>query len=231
MVRRSHEATAERTVTKAWLSYGEVLSIGGLPGLLTAAMLSRLADRMLALAIVLYALDRFASPGLAGWMSFAVVAPGLAISPVAGVLLDRFGSAWGIVLDLAMSATLVAAIAAADWVGGARPAVLLTLVTVFSLTSPLSVAGIRTLLPRLVPPEARDRVNALDTAIFTVADLAGPALAGSLFAFLGASAAFTVIAIMFAGAALCAREVRDGPLSGGGGTIIGKAVAGVSTVL
>ena len=69
-----------------------------------ATLLARLAARMFALAIVLYALTRTGSPVLAGWLAFAAVAPGLAISPIAGALIDRVGSVWAISVDMAASA-------------------------------------------------------------------------------------------------------------------------------
>jgi hypothetical protein len=213
------------------LSYRDLLAIADLPALLAAAALSRFAGRMVSLAIVLYALGRFASPELAGWLSFAAIAPGLAISPLAGVMLDRYGSACGIVLDLAASAAVVAAIVIADCLGIAGPATLLVLVTLFSLTSPLSAAGVRTLLPRLVPAAMRDRANALDTAIFTIADLGGPALAGALFGFLGAASAFAVIAVMFAAAALCASRVRAITVTPVGGSIVRQTLGSVGAVL
>jgi hypothetical protein len=218
-------------MTERSQSYRDLLAIADLPALLAAAALSRFAGRMVSLAIVLYALDRFASPELAGWLSFAAVAPGLAISPVAGVMLDRFGSAWGIVLDLASSAAVVAAIAIVDCFGVAGPATLLVLVSLFSLTSPLSAAGVRTLLPRLVPAAMRDRANALDTAIFTIADLGGPALAGSLFGLLGATSAFAVIAVMFAAAAVCTSRVRDVAVAPVGGSIARQTLGSVGAVL
>src|SRR3990170_3531831 len=68
--------------------------------LVLAACLSRLASRMFALVIVLYVLQRFDSPVLAGWVVFASMAPGLVISPLAGALLDRMGAAKAIVIDM-----------------------------------------------------------------------------------------------------------------------------------
>jgi MFS family permease len=85
--------------------------------LFLAACLSRLASRMFMLAIVLYVLDRFDSPVLAGWVAFASMAPGLAVSPLAGALLDRVGAAKAIVIDMAASAVLLLALAATDIAG------------------------------------------------------------------------------------------------------------------
>ncbi len=107
---------------------------------------------------------RTGSPVLAGWLAFAAVAPGLAISPIAGALIDRVGSIWAITVDMVASAACVAALIALDRLGWASAPVLLALIGLFSLTSPLTMAGIRALLPRLVPVTALDRANALDTA-------------------------------------------------------------------
>ena len=57
----------------------------------------------------------------------------------------------------------------------------------YALTNPLSAAGVRTLLPKLVPAAALDRANALDTSIHATVDVSGPALAGALFGFAGPS--------------------------------------------
>jgi len=156
---------------------------------------------MFTLAIVLYALTRFDSPELAGWLAFAAVAPGLLISPIAGALIDRVGSAWAITLDMAASAALLAAMALADRTGVAGPAFMLVLTGVYSLTSPLSFAGIRALLPRLVPTEALGRANALDTAMHGLTDVVGPASAGVLVGFAGPVVALCVIAGIYAAAA------------------------------
>ena len=58
------------------LSYRRLLRLDGMPQLFLAACLSRLASRMFVLVIVLYVLDRFDSPVLAGWVAFASMAPG-----------------------------------------------------------------------------------------------------------------------------------------------------------
>lgn len=176
--------------------------------LLIATLLSRLAGRMFALAIVLYALLRTGSPVLAGWLACAALAPGLVISPIAGALIDRVGSAWAITVDMAASATCVAALALVDWIGWAEPPVLLALTGCFSLTSPLSFAGIRALLPRLVPVQALNRANALDTAINGLTDVTGPALAGVLVAVGGPALALCIIAMIFAAAAFSLGGVR-----------------------
>jgi MFS family permease len=82
------------------LSYRQVLRLTHVSELLLGAFLSRLAARMFGLAVILYALDRFGSPVLAGWVAFASLAPGLFVSPVTGALLDRLRAASAILIDV-----------------------------------------------------------------------------------------------------------------------------------
>jgi len=198
------------------MSYRQLLQIPDVRALLLAACLSRLAGRMLLLSIVLYVLDRHRSPVLAGWVTFALVAPGLVVSPLAGAWLDRMGPARAIVLDMAASALLILALAAAGLVDMLPVPLLFVLVTLFSLTSPLSSAGVRVLLPRLVPPAALDRANALDTTSYAAIDVVGPAIAGVLFATIGAVPLLFTIAALYALAALSLAAVaqRPSPASG-----------------
>src|SRR6185312_6087525 len=101
--------------------YRELLRIDGLAALLAATTFSRLASRMFSLAIVLYALERFSSPALAGWLSFAAIAPGLIVSPLAGAFLDRFGSVTGMAVDMGASALFIVTLLIADMFGWDDP--------------------------------------------------------------------------------------------------------------
>jgi MFS family permease len=194
-------------------SYRQLLAAADIRMLLLATLLSRLAGRMFALAIVLYGVTQVGSAVLAGWLAFAAVAPGLLISPIAGSLIDRVGSARAITVDMAASGVFVAGLAAAAWVGCTNEAVLLGLTGCFSLTSPLSFAGIRALLPRLVSSTGLDRANALDTAINGLTDVAGPALAGLIVGFGKPSLALGMITVIYAAAAACIGQVGRTPAS------------------
>lgn len=187
---------------KALASYKTLFVIPGMASLVLAACASRLAGRMFMLAIVLYVLDRFQSPALTGWVAFAAMAPGMAISPFAGALLDRMGAARAIVVDMAASAALLLALVVAGLAGQATPLFVIGLVALYSLTSPLGAAGIRVLIPGLVPKDALDRANAIDTSSYALIDVVGPAVAGVLFGLAGAHATMGVIAALYAVACL-----------------------------
>jgi len=58
---------------------------------MVAALLGRIGSQMWAIALVLFALQRFHSPAIAGITVFAGAFPGVVVSPLAGALLDRNG--------------------------------------------------------------------------------------------------------------------------------------------
>ena len=98
-------------------SYRALLEIRGLPALILATTMSRLAGRIFSLMLVLFALTRFSSPVLAGWLTFAAIAPGLAISPIAGAFLDRAGPTTAVQTDFIASALLATAMSVAGLAG------------------------------------------------------------------------------------------------------------------
>lgn len=215
---------------KALASYRTLFVIPGMASLVLAACASRLAGRMFMLAIVLYVLDRFQSPALTGWVAFASMAPGMAISPFAGALLDRMGAARAIVVDMAASAALLLVLVAASLGGYATPLFVIGLVTLYSLTSPLGAAGIRALIPDLVPKDALDRANAIDTSSYALIDVLGPAFAGVLFGFAGPDVTMGVIAALYALASFSLLPlIRLSPVRprSSRGSLVQEAFAGV----
>src|SRR5215831_239259 len=186
----------------ATISYRRVLRLPQVPQVLACACFSRLADRMFMLAIILYALQRYGSPTFTGWVAFAAVFPGLIASPFSGVLLDRLRAPLAIAVDLLVMACVLLALTVLDHAGQMGPALLITLVTMGSLTGPLSASGIRVLIPRLVPDEGLERANALDTGSFALIEVLGPALGGTLIGFGGPAVTMLVIASLYALAAI-----------------------------
>lgn len=216
------------------VTYRALLRLDGVGSLLLAASLSRLAGRMLALVLVLYALGRFRSPHLAGWVAFAAMAPGLLVSPLAGALLDRVGAARAIAADMACSAGSILIVAVLASTGTDSAWSLLALVVMYSLSNPLSWAGIRVLLPASVPTDALAQANALDTSIHAAVDVCGPALAGALFGFAGAAPTLSFITMLYAVACITLLPVvRRDPLSPSAvrGGLLAGAVAGVAYVV
>lgn len=216
------------------LTYRRLLRLDGMLELFLATCLSRLAGRMFALVIVLYCLERFESPVLAGWVVFTAMTPGLVVSPLAGALLDRVGAAKAIVIDMAASAVLLLALAVADIAGAVTEPLLLAFAAIFSLTSPLGTAGIRVLIPRLAPKEALDRANALDTSSYALINVTGPAVAGVLFGFAGSRPTLLVIVVLYVASTISLVPLVRLTAAGRrslSGSLLGEAWAGVVYVV
>src|SRR5207244_13573029 len=90
---------------------------------------------MMQLALVLFVLQRFHSPTLAGVTIFLAIAPGIAVSPIAGALLDRHGRVRLIMLDYAVGALSLFLIAGLDSCARLMPAVVLPVVPAGVLSS------------------------------------------------------------------------------------------------
>jgi MFS family permease len=183
-------------------TYPELFRIPTFPRLASSVVLARTANAMMQLALVLFVLQRFHSPTLAGLTVFLAIAPGIAVSPIAGALLDRHGRVRLIILDYTVGALSLFLIAGLDAAGRLTPAVLLPIVTVGALTYSLSNSGARSLLPLIVPNRLWDRANALDSMAYAVTGAAGPALAGGLTAGFGARVALLTAAAFYIAAAM-----------------------------
>lgn len=164
---------------------------------------------MSTVALVLFALQRFHSPGVAGLAVFLLIFPGLVMSPLNGALLDRFGRRRLMVLDLSIAASGVFSISLLAETGALSSGLLLLIVSLVSLTSTLSAAGQRSLFPLIVPTPLWDRVNAVDTLCYGMAAVAGPGFAGLLTAWLGSSLALVFVALGYVVAALALAGVGE----------------------
>jgi MFS family permease len=208
-------------------SYRHLFAIQGFPRLVASMIIARVAGQMVALILILLALQHYGSAELAGLVTFMAVAPGIVASPIAGALLDRHGRTRLVVLDYfiaAASLALIAGLAA----GNALPVpLLLLIVTVSSLTQPLSNTGVRTLFPLIVPKPLWERANAIDSNGYVVASIVGPALAGTLVAGLGAPTALAVTASLFAVAGVVAIGLRDPATRTDSGRLLADAWRGL----
>src|SRR2546428_10813339 len=212
-------------------TYRDLFRIPSFPRLATSVMLARTASQMMLLTLVLFVLQRFHSPSLAGITVFLSIAPGVALSPIAGALLDRHGRVRLITLDYLVGFVTLALIAGLDVGGRLTPWVLVPIVTISSLTYSLSNSGARSLLPLIVPAGLWDRVNALDSIAYAVTIGAGPAFAGALTAGAAPRVALTVTAGVFLLAAMLIMPLAEPVAAGGARSVVGDAWAGLTYVL
>ena len=211
-------------------SYGALFRIGGFPRLVASMILARTATEMLALILVLFALQRYQSAAVAGAVVFLEVTPGLLLSPLAGALLDRHGRTRLMILDYLVAGGVMAAIGALALNDRLPVPMLLLLVTIASITGILSRVGVRTLFPLIVPKPMWERANAIDSNGYVVAQVVGPALAGGIVAALGAETALFVTAAVFLLAAIVTIGLRDPGPAGASGPLLSEAWAGVRYV-
>lgn len=189
--------------------YGRLFAIGGFPRLAAATLLARTAGGMWQVTLVLFVLGRYHSPSLAGLAAFLSIAPGLAVSPLAGALLDRHGRVRMILLDYGVAATSLVALAVLSLAGALPVAVLLPILVLSALTGPLSASGARALFPLVVPRALWDRANAVDSGSQALALVVGPALAGFLVAWVGGEGAFLAAAGLWVVAGLALGRFAD----------------------
>jgi MFS family permease len=177
---------------------------------LLGTFVARFAQSMVGVAMVLFTLTEYGSPALAGAVTFASIAPGLVVSPIAGALLDRLGRTRLIILDflIAMFALgLIGVLGALDRL----PIWLLLLISaIASLTGILSATGTRTLFPLMAPRHLWERLNAVDSNGYVVASIGGPPLAAAIVV-LGGPWAIFAIGLLFGVAALILWRVPEPP--------------------
>ena len=197
------EATADPVT-----SYRALLHVRGFPRLALATLLVRAGASMWQLALVLFVLQRYGSPSLAGISVFLAIAPGVLVSPIAGALLDRFGRVRLMVSDYAVSAAALGGIVVLAGLH-APLAPILVLVVIGSLMNPLGTSGSRSLFPMVIPSKLWDRANAVDSMFYMVTTVLGPPLAGAIVAFSSPETAIAATAVVFLVGALTLTGVRD----------------------
>ena len=193
-------------------SYRALLDVPGLGRILVSMQLSRIAQAMVGVALVLFTLDEYDSPALTGIVTFASVFPGLLVAPVAGALLDRHGRTRLVILDYAVALVALVLIGGLALLDALPVPILLAIAVVSSLTAILSHTGLRSLFPLLVPERLWERVNAVDSNGYLVATILGPPLAAALVSLVGGAATLILIGLVY-GAATVAMIGATDPIS------------------
>ncbi|HET7703705.1 MAG TPA: MFS transporter, partial [Candidatus Limnocylindrales bacterium] len=193
-------------------SYRALLSVPGLGRILVSMQLSRIAQSMVGVALVLFTLDEYDSPALTGVVTFASVFPGLLVAPVAGALLDRHGRTRLVILDYAVALLALVVIGGLALLDALPVPILLAIAVVSSLTAILSHTGLRSLFPLLVPERLWERVNAVDSNGYLIATILGPPLAAALVSLVGGATTLILIGLVY-GAATVAMIGAPDPVS------------------
>lgn len=193
--------------------------------------LARVAQSMVSVAIVLFALAEYRSAAVAGIVTFAGLVPGIVLSPLAGALLDRHGRVRLIALDYLVAMATMLLVGGLAIAGLLNEVLLVIIAAIASITGPLSQTGLRSLFPLMTPKHLWERVNALDSSGYVVATIIGPPTAALLVALVGPRLAVMAIGIPYLIAAIAlvgVREPASAPSSSG--RLLSDAWAGVRYV-
>jgi MFS family permease len=191
-------------------SYRALLGIPDLPQVVLSMQFARVGQSMVAVALVLFTLAVFGSPLLAGLVTFASVAPGIVLSPVAGALLDRYGRVRLIRVDYLVAMAAMLLVGGLSIAGLLSAPLLVAIAAISSVTAPLSGTGLRSLFPIMVPEPLWERINAVDSNGYLIASIFGAPLAAGLVAIVGPQLAVMSIGIPY-GLAVVALQGMDEP--------------------
>jgi MFS family permease len=213
-------------------SYRDLLRVQGFSRVVLGTLLARLGGQMWGIILVLFVLQRYRSPSLAGLTLLFSILPGLVFSPVAGALLDRQGRVRLMILDYAVTAGLTVAIIVLSLAHRLPPPLLLVIVSVLGVSNILSITGTRSLFPLMLPRHLWDRANGLDSSLYSLTTVIGPAIAGIGVASFGPEGAFLVAATVVGIAAVSLIGVRE-PVdrATSTGSLIGDAWGGLLYVV
>lgn len=192
-------------------SYRALLAIPRLGRVIVSMQLARIAQSMVGVAMVLFVLQRYRSPELAGLVTFASIFPGLLVAPIAGALLDRHGRTRLIILDYIVALASLAVIGTLAMVDALPAWLLVSIAILSSATGVLSHTGLRSLFPVLVPEHLWERVNAVDSNGYVVATILGPPIAAAVVTVLGGPVALVMIGALFGVAAVALVGAPDPP--------------------
>jgi MFS family permease len=185
------------------------------------ATASALGDGMTFVALVWLTLERGGDAALVGWMAAAYTAPVVVGGLAAGVILDRFDKRLVLVADNVVRGLAVASIPIASALGVLSVGQIFVVAAIYGLLYMITVAGMPSILPLLVDESELTTANAMETLTWAFAGLVGPAAAGLVIAFVGASTVLAVDALSYATFVLCLLAMRPLPLAVGGAMRMG----------
>lgn len=178
------------------------------------ATVSALGDGMSFVALVWLAIERGGTPETVGWLAATYTAPVIVGGLVAGMVLDRFDRRRVLAADNLVRGAAVASIPIAAALGALTTAHLFVVAAVYGLLFMTSLAGVPTLIPTLVDESELTTANAMESLSFSIAGLAGPAVAGIVIAIAGAPAVLAIDALTYAVFATCLLLMRPTPAPG-----------------
>jgi len=140
--------------------------------------------------------------------------PAMLTGPLLGTVLDRWQPRLVMGIDNCTRALLIGAIPVLSWVGVLQLWRIYALALLAGALSPATGAGVRVILPHLVPEGSLERANALASTSLQFAFLVGPVLAGILVTHVGGAYALMMDAGSFLLMGLLVFSLPSGSRSG-----------------
>ncbi len=159
--------------------------------------ISYLGDQFTMIALLWFVLQLTGSGVALSLVLLCFQLPAMLTGPLLGSVLDRWQPRLVMGLDNCARALLIGAIPVLSWVGILQLWQIYALALLAGALSPATGAGMRVVLPHLVPEEALERANALASTSLQFASLLGPVLAGMLVASVGGTFALLIDATSF----------------------------------
>jgi len=171
--------------------------------------ISQVGDRVHSLALIWLVYHWSGSALAVGMILIATSLPGILVSPLAGVLCDRFSRRRIMIgADLARCA-VVGWLAWQAHTGQLGYAGLIAATVAIALASAFFNPAALAMIPGLVEREALTRANAASQLVAGMSAVAGPLFGSALIALIGVSPAFALNAASFLGSALFIALVRE----------------------
>ena len=142
--------------------YNEVFKTKGMPRLIFTNFLVRLGTWMWGTALVLFTLDTFGSPELAGLAVLLNSIFGVLLGPFSGAIIDNFNKEKVIVFSLFMTSLMIFLIPLFSFIGFLPEWLFLIFVILAGSFRPLAMIALFTLIPLLIPDKIWDQANAID---------------------------------------------------------------------
>ena len=158
---------------------------------------SYVGDQFTAIALLWFVLQLTGSGVAIGIVLLCFQLPGMLTGSLLGALLDRWQPRLVMGVDNCARALLIGAIPLLQQQHVLRLWHIYALALLAGALSPATTAGTRVITPHLIPEDALDRANALESTSMQFSALAGPALAGILVTRVGGSWALLVDAASF----------------------------------
>jgi MFS family permease len=172
------------------------------------ATVSALGDGMSFVALVWLLFERGGDAGSVGWLAAAYTGPVVIGGLLAALVLDRYDKRRALIVDNAIRGLVIASVPVATALGLLTTAQLLIVAAIYGLLFMTSLAGIPSIIPALVEDEQLTTANAMESLTFGIAGLIGPAAAGVVIAFAGASTVLAIDALTYGFFVLCLLALR-----------------------